>query len=131
MNTLKRCGTIMLSAVVALGLGACAASAERPDAQLARAQTSIDLAEESGAREFGAAALEQARYHLAQAQQAAEQGHYQQAERLAHESELDAELAAAQTDRQEAERALEEINASIQTLRREIARKELDEGEQS
>lgn len=131
MNVITTYSRAMLVATTLLSLGACAASGTRPDVELARAQTSIDLAEESGAREFGLTALEHARNHLAEAQRAADDREYETALRLAHEAELDAELAAAQTDHQKSELALAEIKESIATLRREIARNERNEGEPS
>lgn len=109
-------------AACALLPGGCASSPDRPAEELARAEQRIELAEQSGAREFGAPALDTAQTKLARARLAAEQGEYEEASRLATEAELDAELAAAQSNRGKAEESLREINASIATLRDEIAR---------
>ncbi len=127
MNTLKTLAA-MASATSLLLLTACASSAPRPDSQLASAKTGIELAEESGAREYGPTALERARTKLAQARAAADRDENETALRLATEAELDAELAASQAGRYKAEEALAEINDSIRTLRQEIAR---NQGEQS
>jgi hypothetical protein len=120
-----------VAASLLLALAGCASSASRPDAQLASAETSIELAEQSGAREFGPTALESARTNLTLAQEAAEHNDYDTALRLATEAELDAELAAAQAGRYKAEEALAEIRDSIRTLRDEIARNERNAGDQS
>ena len=119
------------SAFSLLMLAGCAASAPRPDSELASAETSIELAEESGAREYGPNALERARTKLALAQQAADRKENETALRLANEAQLDAELAASQADRYKAEEALAEINESIRSLREEIARNQWNTGGQS
>jgi hypothetical protein len=108
--------------VLAFGCAACASAPDRPEAQLASAETSIEFAEENGAQEFGPAALERARTELERARQAAVNEEYQLALELAERAELDAELAAAQTNHEKAVVALLEIQQSISTLRREIAR---------
>lgn len=114
--------TTLSAAAVALLIGGCASSTNRPVEQLSRAETAIDLAEQNGAREYGTVALDRARTRLNQAQRAADQGNNEVARRLAHEAALDAELAAAQANRGKAEDSLAEINDSIQTLQREISR---------
>ncbi|NND45003.1 MAG: DUF4398 domain-containing protein [Xanthomonadales bacterium] len=115
------------AAGLALALTGCASSADRPDAQMARAETSINLAQESGARQYGAIALTRAQEQLAQAETAAANGEYLVALRLAEQAELNAELAASQANRYKAEAALAEVNESISTLRREIERNEMNE----
>lgn len=114
-----------------LSISGCASSVPRPDSQIASAKTSIELAEQSGAREFGPTALERAKTKLSLAQEAAERDDNDTALRFASEAELDAELAAAHAGHFKAEEALAEIRDSIRTLRDEIARNELKAGEQS
>lgn len=109
-------------AAFALLAGGCASSPDRPIERLARAEQGIEAAEQSGAREYGATALDRAQTKLVRARLAADQGEHEKAERLAHEAELDAELAAAQASRSKAEEALREVQASITTLREEIER---------
>lgn len=108
--------------VAAFGCAACASNPNLAESQLARAETSVEFAEENGAREFGPAALERAQTELEMARAAAAEKEYETALRLAERAELDAELAAAQTHHEKAMIALLEIQQSIQTLRREIAR---------
>lgn len=110
-----------LAALVFLLTG-CASSADRPTEELARANESIEAAEEAGAREYGLTALDRARTKSQEAMIAAERGDHDLAWRLAREAELDAELAAAQANHGKADAALAEINDSIDTLRTEIAR---------
>jgi tetratricopeptide (TPR) repeat protein len=108
--------------VIALSCVACASAPQVPDRQLASAKTGIEMAEQNGAREFGPAALERARKQLEQARIAAANKEYDHALYLAKRAELDAELAMAQTNHGKSALALQEIQESIQTLRREIAR---------
>lgn len=108
-------------------LGGCAIWNDKPVEELAQASESISVAEQTGARQFGSVALENARTKLTAARLAAERGDDDVALRLAREAKLDAELAAAQANRGKAEAALAEIDASIQTLREEIARKQAKE----
>lgn len=120
-NRTLRIGSAAIAAGV-LMVGGCASSPDQPVEQLARAEQSIELAEQNGAREFGSPALDKAQTKLARARLAAEEGEYEKASRLATQAELDAELAAAQSSRGKAQESLREINASIATLRDEVAR---------
>jgi septal ring factor EnvC (AmiA/AmiB activator) len=122
MKPFQRTRNIVVATTLALATVACASAPDRPTQQLARAETGVEFAEENGAGEFGAAALERARDHLAEAQRAADDGDYEIALQAAEKAELDAELAAAQTNRYKAEEALAEIRRSIDVLRNEIER---------
>ncbi len=116
---------------IALMAAGCSSTPERPETQLARAETSVEFAEENGAREFGSAALDQAREHLRLARQEAQEGEYEDSLRLAEKASVDAELAAAQTQTGKAREALEEIRLSIETLRRELSQVYISRGGQS
>lgn len=111
-----------MAITLALSCTACASAPDIPERQMASAETSIEFAEQNDAREFGPAALERAKTQLDQAKIAVAHEEYKLALRLAERAELDAELALAQTNHEKAQLALQEIQESIQTLRREIAR---------
>lgn len=111
-----------------LALGACASSPDRPFQDLARAEASIEQADQTGAREYGATELDAAREKLALARAAADNDENVAASRYAKEAAVDAELAMAVTRNRKAERALEELNRSIETLRQEIARNQARTG---
>jgi len=130
MNTAK---VKIIAALTAITLSAagCSSAPERPDQQLARAETGIEFAEENGAVEYGRTALDRARNNLRLAQQEAQAGEYEEALRLAQKAEVDAELAAAQSSTGKAREALEQIKESIATLRREIAQVDTSRGGQS
>lgn len=112
-------GTVLSLALASV---ACSSAPERPDQALTRAETSVELAEQNDAREFGPTPLQRAQDQLEQAQTAASDKDYEAALQLAERAELDAELALAQTNHQKAVLALLEIQESIETLRQEITR---------
>jgi len=119
--------TLLIAAPLA-ALCACASSPDRPFQDLARAEASIEQADQTGAREYGAAELDAAREKLARARAAADNDENVAASRYAREAAVDAELATAITRNRKAELAVEELNKSIETLRQEIARNQAPSG---
>lgn len=107
---------------LAVSCVACASAPDVPEGQLARAQTSVEFAEQNDGQQFAPAALERARKQLDQAQTAVANEEFELALHLAERAELDAQLAMAETNHEKAVIALQEIEESIETLRREIAR---------
>jgi hypothetical protein len=103
-------------AVGALPLLALATS-PHPAAELARAHTLVDQAEQAGAQQFASSDLEAARNKL----QRAEGKHTDRdlAVRLADEAAVDAEVAAARTRAAKAQSALTQVNAGTESLRHE------------
>ena len=120
---------MLLMAVPVAALGACASSPDRPFQELARAEASVEQAQQSGAQEYGAAALEAAENKLAMARTAADDNDNVMAARHAKEAALDANLAIAITRHRQAELSVEELNRSIETLRQEISRNQSRRGE--
>lgn len=100
----------------------CASSTAPTAPQIARAQTSIEFAEQNGARKYATQSLDSARAKLKSAEAAAADGRQEQAMRLAEEAEIQAQLAAARSESAEAEASLREIQSGIATLQQEIAR---------
>jgi hypothetical protein len=129
MNTTFKARKILLMLVPLAAISACATSADRPFQELARAEASIEQAQQSGAREFGAAELEAAQSKLARARAAADSNDNIVAARYAKEAALDANLAMAITRNRQAELSVEELNRSIETLRQEISRNQSRRGE--
>ena len=127
-KTWKKPRTLLLGVSLA-GLCACASSPDRPFQDLARAEASINQADQSGAREYGATELAAARDKLAMARAAADSDENIAASRYAKEAAVDAELATAITRNRKAELAVEELNRSIETLREEIARNQARSGD--
>jgi hypothetical protein len=128
----RRADTAMKSFLTLLPFAAlvgCASSPDRPFQELARAEASIEQAERSGAREYGAEELDSARDKLARAKAAADGDDNLAAARYAREAAVDAELAGAIARDRETDLAVEELNKSIETLREEIARNQARSGE--
>ncbi len=110
------------AAIGATLLSGCATSSEKPTRQLSRAESYIEIAQNQGAQEYSAVALQSARDKLTQAKRAADKGDHEVARRLAKEAELDAQYAVAQTSRMQAQNSLREVQSSLETLRRETMR---------
>jgi hypothetical protein len=102
-------------------IGACASNAPRPTEAMTRAATSVEQADQAGARRYDPGTLDSAKDKLAQAKVAADKGDSKKANDLAEQAELDAELAAARGRSASAKQAADEVRASIETLRSEIA----------
>ena len=111
--------TATLTFVAALVAG-CASAPEPADTQIVKAETSIGTAADSGAPQYAATTLDNARKKLAAAKLAAESGEDEEALRLAKEAEIDAEVAVALAEQAEAEESLREVRAGIDTLREEL-----------
>ena len=125
MKYSKMTDTTRIAAVGLLAmafLGGCASNEEIPTQQLARAETLVQQAEQSGARENSPLELDQAREKLQGAHAAVEQEEFISARFLAEQAAADAELAAARSRAATAEAAADEIQDVILTLQRETRR---------
>ena len=108
-----------LGMVVLLGC----ASTPRPDAQLARSDSAVKQAIELGARVHAPLILREAENKLAQARLAADKKENDKALRLAEEVEADAKLAQVTTLATKTQRTVDELNQSIDLLRKELDQK--------
>jgi hypothetical protein len=113
-------GLSLLPLVLACALAASCASEPRPVAELARAHTLVEAAEQSGAQQYAATDLDAARDKLQRAER--HEVGPELAYRLAEEASVDAQVAAARARAAKAEHAVAEVDASIETLRRETSR---------
>src|SRR5690242_4941050 len=121
----------LAAAALTLTAGCASESGSRRDQTTAayqndveRARASIAEAERGGASEHGSADLNRAREKLNGALRAAQDGDEAAAQRLAVEADLDAQVAVATQSNGEAQAAVDELNASIQTLQDELRRNE-------
>jgi chromosome segregation ATPase len=103
-----------------LTLGGCASSVERPDSDLQTAESSVQQAVASDAREFEPVLLNKAQNKVADAKNLMEQEKYAQAERLLEQAAVDAQLAGARSETTKAQKAVEEINRNIESLRKQV-----------
>lgn len=110
------------AAILAAVIAGCAGTPERPTAEITRAQTLIEQAEEQGTQQFAAADLERAREKLRGAQSAVENDEMREAHRLAAEAAVDAEYAAVKAGSGEARQAAQELDRTLEKLREEASR---------
>lgn len=104
---------------VALAVGGCA-STPPPLAEIARADTSVSLAEQAGAGEQAPLELDSARQKLRQARGAMVAEDYVAARRLAEQAQIEAELAQAKAQSAVARQSVQQVRESIRILREEI-----------
>jgi hypothetical protein len=116
--------TSIFGAASILGIAAivsgCASSVERPAGELQAAESAIQQAVSSDARDFEPVLLNQAQNKVADAEELIEQEQYLEAGRLLEQAAVDAQLAGARSNTAKAQQAVEEINGNIEALRQRI-----------
>lgn len=122
-NTGKsKAGVLLGAALTALAVSGCAHQpATEITAQMARAQSSIAQAEQSGAQQSALPELQAAKDKFAEAQRALDKKDEQQALRLAQQAQIDAQYAAAKAQTHRQQQAAEEVRSSTDVLRRETS----------
>ena len=118
-QTYVRLGAI---AVLAVSLSACGSKAPRPVSELALADSALQNAETSGAREYAPIELRAAREKKAAADAAMAKKDYDKARHLTVEARVDAELARAAADAEKSRLALKEAQDNIEMIRKEVTR---------
>jgi len=112
-----------LAVTVVMLLGACASTRPVPPTEsLNAARQAIANAEQSDARQFASAELNEARERLSQAERAVTVENMIMAEHLAQQSRVSAELASARTESAKAEEINREMSRSAEALRDEMRR---------
>lgn len=108
----------------ALGmLAGCGGVSEVTKERVAQSETAVQQAQQTVANsEAGAVELQQAKTKLEAAQAALRKENPKEAERLASQAQLTAELAIAKAQSAQARKAADEVLASTETLRQEAAR---------
>lgn len=110
----------LLTAGVLVG---CSSVSDVTRERVARSETSVQQAQQTiGNSEAGALDLQRAKDNLQQAQAALSKKEGQKAERYAQIAQLDSELAVSKSQSAAARKAADELQASIQQLRQEVAR---------
>lgn len=107
---------------ITLFLAACATVPEAPHAALAEARVAISTAEKDNAGHYASPDLTEARQRLAQANSAVASQHMLEADRLAHQSRIAAELASARTEAAKAAEVNDELLKGADALYEEIER---------
>jgi hypothetical protein len=113
----RRPGMLIAAGVVAL---AGCAGVPRPDADLARSDSAVKQAIELGARVHAPLILREAETKLNEAKLAADKKENEKARLLAEQVQADAELAQVTTLAIKAQRSVNELNQSVELLRREL-----------
>jgi hypothetical protein len=104
-------------------LGACSNVSALAKERVAQSDTSVQQAQQTvGRSEAGAMELQQAREKLSAAKAALAKDRQQEAERLAAQAHLYAELAVAKSQSASARKGADEVLASLETLRLESQR---------
>ena len=117
--TIRTGATVGLTGL-ALVLGGCASSGERPDADLQSADSALQQAVASDARDHQPVLLNDAQNKVADAKSLIEKEEYQKAERLLEQATVDAQLAGASSETAKARQAVEEVNRNIEAMRQRI-----------
>lgn len=107
---------------ITLFLTACATVPEPPHAALAEARVAINTAEKDNAAHYASPDLTEARQRLAQANTAVASEHMTEADRLAQQSRIAAELASARTEAAKAQEVNDELVKSADALTEEMRR---------
>lgn len=121
MTRSNRSINVALITFAAVTFVGCGGTPEKPVAELTRAKTLIEQAEQNGGQQYAAADLKRARDKLDQADDAAEKGE-DNARELAVEAAADAELAAAKVRQAKAEEGASEVSKSVESVRQESDR---------
>jgi hypothetical protein len=112
----------LVTAALGLLCAGCATNANRPTSEITRARTLIEQAEKSGAQQYAASELDQARNKLRLADAAVEDGKNDEARARANEAAAAAELAQARSTSGQAKKSADEVEQSTQALERESNR---------
>jgi hypothetical protein len=114
---------VPLSIGILAVLSACTGVSAVTKERVAKGENSVQQAQQTlGQSEQGALELQQAKDKIAGARSALAKGHHEEAERLAAQAHLYAELAVAKSQSASARKAADETLASLEMLRRESER---------
>lgn len=122
-------GRAVLPALLTAGMLAACASGPQPASFIAAGNASLEAARASGASELAPLPLEDARTKLQRAQVLAQAGNKEDAVRLAQQADVDAQLARAQASAERSRRSAAEIQAGLQVLQDELARRQQPPGQ--
>ena len=91
-----------------------------PKAEISKARSYIDAAEQDEADRYAAIALNRAKDRMSQAQEAMDREDFEQAKFLAEKALVDARLASATAQTEKMREALEEVNSGLKSLNSEL-----------
>ena len=108
-----------LALIVVGGVAGCS-TMEPPKAEISKARSYIDAAEQDEADRYAAIALNRAKDRMSQAQEAMDREDFEQAKFLAEKALVDARLASATAQTEKMREALEEVNSGLKSLNSEL-----------
>lgn len=121
--SMKRMGLMALSLLFTLFFfTACASAPITADTSMPAASEAIDRAEQADSRQYAPGLLDQAKQKLERAAAAFEEKEYVEAEQLAQQAKITAELAVAKTQSVKAENINREMARGDQALTEEMRR---------
>ncbi|MCC5859123.1 MAG: DUF4398 domain-containing protein [Ectothiorhodospiraceae bacterium] len=109
-------------ALTVLLLGACASAPVAPTVSLTEAREAVARAEQAGSRQHAGSELDDAKRKLEQAEHAVDQEDMVEAERLAREAEVAADLASARTEAAKAVEINRQMGRGAEALTEEMRR---------
>lgn len=121
-NTRGRALRLLVGSSIVFALAACASAPLPPTQQMQAAELAISSAEQERVADFAPQDLKQAHDKLSAARTAVQAEDMEQAERLADESRVSAELASARTALLKTQAVNAEMQQSIDALQQEILR---------
>jgi len=121
-SRLRKRAAVVASLGGALLFAACASTPPEPTVAIKAAEQAIAVADQARITDSASPELREAREKLTAAQRAAQDKRMVEAERLAHESRVDAELASAKTAAAKEKAVNDEIKRSTATLAQEMQR---------
>lgn len=122
INIRGRALRLLIGSSMVFALAACASAPVPPTQQLQAAELAISSAEQERVADFAPQDLKQAHDKLSAARTAVQAEDMEQAERLADEARVSAELASARTALLKTQAVNEEMQQSIDALQQEILR---------
>lgn len=122
INIRGRALRLLVGSSMVFALAACASAPVPPTQQLQAAELAISSAEQERVADFAPQDLKQAHDKLSAARTAVQAEDMEQAERLADEARVSAELASARTALLKTQAVNEEMQQSIDALQQEILR---------
>lgn len=113
--------TLLFLSAIALSGTAMASISDDARVAVARAQTAVQSATNADAARYASSSMQAAQEHLTAAQGAMDRRNWKSSIMSAQEAEADANLASAQARQKRATDATNVIEASLKTLRQQIA----------
>ncbi|NRR28616.1 DUF4398 domain-containing protein [Oxalobacteraceae bacterium] len=113
---------LLCSAMLVLGLSACASQKTPATADVAVSRAAVDNATSAGAAELAPIEMQAAREKLMRANQALASKDYKLARDLASQASADAKLAQSKANSTKAVSAADELQESIRVMREELER---------